>query len=101
MNKYVFVGSRAEVLGKHLFTEFGQAVDLDPAEAKTLILEQRIPLLPADKFAATESAPDHPLAAREALHEYRTALAAPPPAPPAAAEIPSVAKPAPTDKRST
>ena len=75
-SKFVFVGSKAEILGppSYAFTAFGQTVDLDSTVANALILHQNFPLLPADEFAATESAPDHPHAARLALHDYRKAL---------------------------
>ena len=74
-SKFVFIGDRAEILSTpHVFTSFGQTVDLDVAAADDLIVNQNFPILPADKFAATEGAADRPLAARIALHQYREAL---------------------------
>jgi len=94
-SKYIFIGSRAELLGRYLFTEFGQEVDLDQAEAESLVMHQRFPLVPADTFEATKSAPDHPLAAREALQKYRTHLTE---AADAAAEKTAAAEKATADK---
>jgi hypothetical protein len=89
-SKYVFVGSRAEILGPPSITldHFGQEVSLDPAVAEKLIRENHVPLVPADKFAkATAGAADPELAARIALHEHREAAPESPAQSPA--EIPS------------
>lgn len=75
-SKYVFIGSKAQVAA-HNFTEFGQVVDLDPAEATALVLNHNLPILPAEEFAGTEGEDDRPLAARIALHHYREELRAP------------------------
>lgn len=49
---YVFVGSKAEVVGTpYVFHEFGQTVELEPAEAEMLVLQHGIHLIPQSDFS--------------------------------------------------
>lgn len=68
--KFVFVGDRAEIDdGAHVFTQYGQTVDLDVAVGERYVRNGAL-LLPSEEFSKAADS----FAARSALYDYRLKL---------------------------
>lgn len=77
MNKYIFVGDRAEIVGVRVFSAFGEPVELSEADARVYVGDEGFPLIPLATFEALAGDDIHH-AARLALHEFIQSLWATP-----------------------
>jgi hypothetical protein len=74
MAKYIYVGSRAEIVGtRFVFTEFGQPIELEKPEIEMLV-DAGIHLIPEADFAATQTGKDPVRAAWIACDSFKKSL---------------------------
>jgi len=76
MKTYVFLGNEAQLVGRAVFTERGQRIEMEPAEAERHI-QNDFPLIPEDLYLKAQGEPgDLHINAAIALADFRNSLSA-------------------------